>query len=108
MIADIRNGKEYKMEINPINSINNIQKTEHVDKTKKSSSRENAIDSVNITSQGAEQARIMEMVQNAPSENRADKIAELKKKIHSDVYLTSVIGDELAEKIARSLGIPLN
>ena len=96
------------MEINPINSINNIQKSEQIDKSKKMSSREKAIDSVNITSQAAEQARIMDIVHNAPSENRADKIAELKKKIHSDVYLSSVIRDELAEKIARSLGIPLN
>ncbi len=99
------------MEIDPINSVKKIHNTEQVKKTKNVSKSKKEVDSVNISPEAreaAENARLVEMVKNSDF-NRADKIAELKKKINNEAYLSEVIGDKLVENIAeRILGVSFN
>ncbi len=99
------------MEIDPINSVKKIHNTEKINNTKKVSNRKKEVDSVNISPEAreaAENARLVEMVKNSDF-NRADKIAELKKKINDEAYLSEVIGDKLVENIAEKiLGVSFN
>jgi negative regulator of flagellin synthesis FlgM len=95
------------MEIDKIGAINNIQKTEQVKKGKKIKSAQDNMDSVNLSNQAkllAERSKYIDVVRETPDVRKA-RIAELKEKINSEAYLSEVIGDKLADKIAKSLGI---
>ena len=95
------------MEIDKIGAINNIQKTEQVKKDKKVKSAQDNMDRVSLSEQAkimAERSKYIDVVKETPDVRKA-RIAELKEKINSEAYLSEVIGDKLADKIAKSLGI---
>lgn len=86
--------------INNINGYNKINKTNSTDKLKDG-------DSVSISKEAlnkAEQAKIMEIVNNAP-DVRIDRINEVKEKLKDPNYINDTLINSVADKIMDSFKI---
>ncbi|GEM_PF-82187 len=99
-------GRGYTMMIDRIGSIDPIQgnkKTEKPSQVHKNVSS----DSVSLSHEAIEKAELyqaLEIVSSVP-DSRAEKIAELKKKINDPDYLTQQVIEKTADAIMESLGI---
>lgn len=98
------------MEIDKVNSVNNIYKTEQTSKTKKTNSKLSSNDNVSLSNEAKKASEIssyIEMVNSSP-DVREDRIAEIKEKLANNAYSSEQITEQLADRIAQSLGINLS
>ncbi|MCX8058307.1 MAG: flagellar biosynthesis anti-sigma factor FlgM [Spirochaetes bacterium] len=96
------------MSIDKINGINKIYPQSEVKPLKPKEKTNTASDNISISEEAKEMAlrdKYFKIVKEAPEIDNKEKIEELKSKINKPDYITQKLIDDIAKKIAESLGL---
>lgn len=95
------------MSIEKINGIDKIINNKEIKPLRKTARTEKT-DSIEISDKARELAlrdKYIKMIKESPEPDNSQKIEELKKKIQEPDYITQKLIDDIAKRIAESLGI---